>query len=143
MRIASIVGLLVLGAASSACTLSTVTNPDGSISITGKSKTRFVSADKPVREQAYTGQAIEVINDGVNPGSGAGIVINGSPGATKVVLAVDNRGAASELDRLDVGQCDDATDRHPQKIERAKQDVGLGKSRERRLRKQLGKQRPH
>lgn len=85
MRIASIVGLLVLGAASSACTLSTVTNPDGSISITGKSKTRFVSADKPVREQAYTGQAIEVINDGVNPGSGAGIVINGSPGATKVV----------------------------------------------------------
>lgn len=85
MRIASaLAGLFVLGAAS-ACTLSTVTNPDGSVTITGKSKTRFVSADKPVREQAYTGQPVEVLNDGVNPGTGAGIVIVGSPGATKVV----------------------------------------------------------
>lgn len=84
MRIASaLAGLLVLTA--SACTLSTVTNPDGSVTVTGKSKTRFVSADKPVRELAYTGQAIEVLNDGVNPGTGVGVVVTGSPGATKVV----------------------------------------------------------
>ncbi len=84
MRIASVfASLLVLGTAS-ACTLSTVTNPDGSITVTGKSKTRFVSDQKPVRELAYAGQVIEVLNDGVNPGTGAGIIINGSPGATKV-----------------------------------------------------------
>lgn len=79
----ALLGLAVVGAASG-CTLSTVTNPDGSISITGKTKTRFVSDQKPVRELAYTNQVIEVLNDGVNPGAGAGIVIKGVAGATKV-----------------------------------------------------------
>lgn len=75
---------LVVLASASGCTLSTTTNPDGSISITGKTKTRFVSDQKPVREIAFTNQTIEILNDGVNPGSGSGIVVIGSPGATKV-----------------------------------------------------------
>ncbi len=79
----ALVGLAIVGA-SSGCTLSTVTNPDGSVTVTGKSKTRFVSDQKPVREIAFTNQTIEVLNDGVNPGSGVGIVVTGSPGATKV-----------------------------------------------------------
>ncbi len=70
---------LVVLASASGCTLD----------VTAKTKTRFVSDQKPVREIAYTNQTIEVLNDGPNPNIGAGIVIVGAPGATKVTATSD------------------------------------------------------
>ncbi len=92
--------LLILAALSSACTLNTTTNPDGSVTVTGKAKTRFVLDQKPTRESApYTGQPIIIENDGVNPSLGEGVVVRGDANAAKVTATSDIVAYADDAER--------------------------------------------
>lgn len=58
-----------------------------SISATVKPTVEFVSDQRPQKEAAYTGQVIEVLNDGPNPARGVTFTVTGAAGATKVTAA--------------------------------------------------------
>jgi len=88
---------------------SITTNPDGSI--TFKPPTEYVSDQKPVRELAFTGQAIEVLNDSPNPGFNLEFTVVGSATATKVTASATI--AASG----DAGDVENAQTAHKEVIE--------------------------
>lgn len=52
--------------------------------LTIKPTAEFVSDQRPQKEAAYTGQVIEVLNDGPNPALGVTFTVTGAAGATKV-----------------------------------------------------------
>ncbi|MFO0638091.1 MAG: hypothetical protein U0183_02680 [Polyangiaceae bacterium] len=87
---------LVASASVMACNITT--NPDGSITI--KPPTEFVSDQRPQKEAAYTGQVIEVLNDGPNPALGVTFTVTGAAGATKVTAAavVSSQGEAGDTE---------------------------------------------
>lgn len=87
---------LMVSASVTACNITT--NPDGTITI--KPPTEFVSDQRPQKEAAYTGQAIEVLNDGPNPALGVTFTVTGSATATKVSAAavISSQGEAGDTE---------------------------------------------
>lgn len=94
----ALVALAGLVASVSVTACSITTNPDGSITI--KPPTEYVSDQRPQKEVAYTGQAIEILNDGPNPAMGTTFTVTGSATATKVTAAavVSSQGDAGDTD---------------------------------------------
>jgi hypothetical protein len=102
----ALAGLLV-SASLTACSITT--NPDGSITL--KPPTEYVSDQKPVRELAFTGQSIEVLNDSPNPGFNLEFSVVGSATATKVTAAATISASG------DAGDVENAQTAHKEVIE--------------------------